>query len=59
MEGSRASTLWDVVIDVSEPPASRARGDPSRQLKAKTLETIREPIDMATPNTTCVSHLSA
>ena len=35
MEGSRASTLCDIVIDVPEPPASRARGDPSRQLKHK------------------------
>ena len=29
MEGLLAVTLWDIVIDVFEPLASRARGDPS------------------------------
>ena len=33
MEGSLVLTLRDTVIEVSEPLASRARGDPSRQFK--------------------------
>ena len=45
MEGLLALTLWNVVLHVLEPPASRARRDPSRQLEAYTSQTTQETID--------------
>ena len=36
--------------DVSVPPASRARSDPSRHLKHKTFQTTQETIDHVPPN---------
>ena len=43
IEGLIALTLLDVVIDVLELPARRARGDPSRHFQAKTfIERQRE-----------------
>ena len=33
MDGLHAFTLWDIVLDVWELPASRARDDLSRHLK--------------------------
>ena len=59
MEGLRALQLWDAVIDVLEPLASRARDDPSRQLKPETLKARQESSDRATPNMMYASHLSA
>ena len=43
-EGLPASTLWDTVIDVLAPLASRARNDPSRQLKSKTSKLHGNPL---------------
>ena len=38
------------MIDVLEPLASRASGDPSRQFKPKTSKTTQEPIDDVPPH---------
>ena len=38
------------MIDVLELPASRARGDPSRQFKFKTSRTTQDTIDYVPPN---------
>ena len=50
MELLRALQLCDIVIDVLEPPSSRARGHPSRQLTSKTSQTAQESIDYVPPN---------
>ena len=50
MEGLLALTLWDIVIDVSEPPASRARGGATRQLRTQIFQTTQETIDNVPPN---------
>ena len=50
MEGLPALMFCDIVIDTSELPASRARGDPSRQLKFKTSQATQESIDDVLPN---------
>ena len=44
VEGFLALKLLDIVSDVLEPPVSRTRGDPSRQLKRKTFKAIRNPL---------------
>ena len=56
MEGLPAVTLWDTVIDMFEPPASRARRDPSRQLKPKTLQARQESSDTAHLSASICSH---
>ena len=50
MEGLPALVLWESVIDVLEPPASRARSDPSRQFDSKTSQITQEAIDHVPPN---------
>ena len=50
VEGLLALTLWDLVIDVLEPLASRARSDPSRYQKSQTSQTAQESIDHVPPN---------
>ena len=47
------------MIDVLEISASRARGDPSHQLKTKSPQTIQQSIDTTTPNMPDVSHISS
>ena len=50
IEGLFAFLLWYDVTDVSEPPASQARGDPSCQLKPKTLTVRQGSSDDVPPN---------
>ena len=57
MEGLLALHLCAAVIDVLEPPASRASGDSSRQPKPKTLNARQESSDKATPNMMCITSL--
>ena len=45
-----ASALWDIVINVLEPHASRARGDHSRQMKPESSQITQESIDYVPPN---------
>ena len=56
MDGLLALTLWDVVIDVLDLPATRAMGDPPRQWKSQTSQTSRETIDHVPPNAQDSSH---
>ena len=49
-EGLLALKIVDTVNDVLEPLASRARRDPSRQLKPSTYQTVQESIDYVPPN---------
>ena len=58
MAGLPALTLWDTVIDVLQPPGSRARRDPSRQLMPKSRRTSRESIDYVPPNAQESSNLA-
>ena len=58
MEALLAFTWWDIVIHVLEPLVCRARRDPSRQLKNRTLQTTQESIDIATRNPPRASRLS-
>ena len=50
MELFLALTLWDIVTDVLQLRASRAREDTSRQPKPKTSGSIQESIDFVPPN---------
>ena len=49
-EGLTALTLWDSVMDVLELLASRARSDPSRQLKTQTSQTTQGTSGHVPPN---------
>ena len=59
IEGLLALKLLDTVVDVSESPASRMSGDPSRQFKPNTLKARQESCDRARPNMIYASLLSA
>ena len=49
-EGLLALTVWDIVTDLLEPPASRARADPWVSIKIPTSQTTQETIDYISPN---------
>ena len=50
MEGLPALTLLGTVMHVSEPLASRARGDPSRQLKPETSQNSTKTTEYVPPH---------